>query len=243
MPITQGHGNPTWCRDETILALDVLLQSLPGVPGKESNEVHELSGLLRLLRIHPQAARTDRFRNAAGVYLKLQNLYSLHPAATDRKGLKVSRNDQEIWEEFHERPDELHRLAEAIRLEVAEDTEAPLDPGNLDEDEASYEGRVLWRRHRTRERNRTLRGKKLTEARGSGGIKCEACGLSPRVGTSEEVEEAVFEVHHVLPLCETGIRPTRLEDVAVLCANCHRRLHALARVERRFIPVEALPPQ
>ncbi|WP_405847976.1 HNH endonuclease [Streptomyces niveus] len=34
-----------------------------------------------------------------------------------------------------------------------------------------------------------------------------------------------IEVHHLLPLHVAGPRETRLEDLALLCANCHRMCH------------------
>jgi Rad3-related DNA helicase len=50
------------------------------------------------------------------------------------------------------------------------------------------------------------------------GCRCMACGFAPRV-------EAQLEVHHLDPIAE-GERRTRLEDVVVLCANCHRFAHS-----------------
>jgi predicted HNH restriction endonuclease len=50
------------------------------------------------------------------------------------------------------------------------------------------------------------------------GKKCMACDFIPQV-------DAQLDVHHLDPITE-GQRKTRLEDVAVLCANCHRLAHA-----------------
>ena len=38
MAVTQGHGNPNWTRDETILALDLFLQLDGNVPSPKSKE-------------------------------------------------------------------------------------------------------------------------------------------------------------------------------------------------------------
>jgi len=57
-----------------------------------------------------------------------------------------------------------------------------------------------------------------------GSLACEACGFDFGREFTPSVEYA--EVHHVLPLADVvGSRPTRLEDLAVLCANCHRVAH------------------
>ncbi|MGJ3559785.1 HNH endonuclease [Streptomyces sp. INA 01156] len=34
-----------------------------------------------------------------------------------------------------------------------------------------------------------------------------------------------MEVHHVTPLYVSGVRKTTLDDLACLCANCHRMCH------------------
>jgi len=35
-----------------------------------------------------------------------------------------------------------------------------------------------------------------------------------------------MECHHTLPLSELGEeRPTRIDEVALVCANCHRMIH------------------
>jgi 5-methylcytosine-specific restriction enzyme A len=45
------------------------------------------------------------------------------------------------------------------------------------------------------------------------------------------------ECHHTLPLSEAAfVRKTRLRDLAIVCANCHRMLHR----GRPRISVEAL---
>ena len=50
------------------------------------------------------------------------------------------------------------------------------------------------------------------------GRKCMACGFVPKV-------DSQLDVHHRDPIAE-GQRRTRIEDVMVLCANCHRLAHA-----------------
>lgn len=50
------------------------------------------------------------------------------------------------------------------------------------------------------------------------GKACMACGFKPRTDNQ-------LDVHHLFPVAQ-GERLTRLEDVAVLCANCHRLAHS-----------------
>jgi 5-methylcytosine-specific restriction protein A len=77
-----------------------------------------------------------------------------------------------------------------------------------------------------RERDRALVFLKREVARGADGhLRCEACGFATQdvfAGLAGEV----CEVHHRLPLADaTGTVVTHLEDLAVLCANCHRAIH------------------
>lgn len=51
------------------------------------------------------------------------------------------------------------------------------------------------------------------------GSKCMVCCFTPRV-------DSQLDVHHLDPIAE-GLRKTRLEDLAVLCANCHRLAHSI----------------
>ena len=50
------------------------------------------------------------------------------------------------------------------------------------------------------------------------GRKCMSCQFIPRT-------DSQLDVHHLDPIAE-GQRQTRLEDVVVLCANCHRLAHS-----------------
>lgn len=50
------------------------------------------------------------------------------------------------------------------------------------------------------------------------GRKCMACGFVPKI-------DAQLDVHHLNPIAK-GQRRTKIEDVVVLCANCHRLAHS-----------------
>ncbi|CAN7661058.1 HNH endonuclease [Devosia sp. LjRoot16] len=38
-----------------------------------------------------------------------------------------------------------------------------------------------------------------------------------------------FEAHHVTSVADAGERKTKVTDLALLCATCHRLLHIIAR--------------
>jgi 5-methylcytosine-specific restriction protein A len=55
----------------------------------------------------------------------------------------------------------------------------------------------------------------------------------------EGFDEAAFEAHHLLPLALLAEgRKTKLEDVALLCANCHRLIHRAIATEGRWLTLD-----
>ena len=65
------------------------------------------------------------------------------------------------------------------------------------------------------ERDPTVRKKALSHY----GHDCMACGFK-----ANHISQ--IDVHHLFPLSEGGERLTRITDVAVLCATCHRLAHS-----------------
>jgi 5-methylcytosine-specific restriction protein A len=61
MAITQGHGNPNWSRDETIIALDLYFDCGGSIPSSSDQRVIKVSKLLKALPYHDQAARKPSF--------------------------------------------------------------------------------------------------------------------------------------------------------------------------------------
>jgi len=87
---------------------------------------------------------------------------------------------------------------------------------------AVNEGQRRLVRHLQRERKRTIVRMKKKQA---ASLDCEVCGFSfGRVYGTCVVD--FCEVHHLVPLSEAvdGTK-TRMEDLAIVCANCHRVIH------------------
>ncbi len=87
---------------------------------------------------------------------------------------------------------------------------------------AATEGRRRLVLHLQRERNQTVvRNKKKQAA----SLDCEVCGFSFRRAYGSAASD-YCEVHHLLPLSDVEhSTQTRIEDLAILCANCHRVVH------------------
>ena len=211
--------NPDWADDELILALDLYRRH--GVVDDRDPRAVEMSELLNSLPIHTTRPDIERFRNPNGVSLKLANFAALDP---DYPGLGMRRGGQRdvaIWGRYARQPDELEALALAIRAGAT--SGFPTVPEE-DEDEAE-EGRLLYRRHRAFERDPRLRSRKKARAReATGSLACEVCGFDFETAYGFLGQDFI-ECHHLVALSVTGRRTTRLADLALLCANCHRMAH------------------
>jgi hypothetical protein len=109
--------NPTWSRDELILALDLYLRHRERLPDSDDAEIVELSHTLNSL-FGERANDAALFRNRNGVYMKLANFRSVDPLHTSQGKRGLSRGGNgvaELWEEFSNRGDELKLIASAIR--------------------------------------------------------------------------------------------------------------------------------
>ena len=218
--------NPNWTRDELILALDLYFRVNPLTTSESNPEIVALSELLNKLPIHTDRPDAEHFRNPNGVYMKLCNLLRFDPGYKG-VGLKAGgKLEETIWNEFANDKPRLKTVAEAIR--AAADVpkklwEEATDDSDLDE---AAEGKVLTRLHKVRERNRELvQRKKKKVAEQTGCLACDVCSFDfgRRYG---DLGEGFIECHHTLPLSVSspGER-TRLTDLALVCANCHRMLH------------------
>ena len=228
MAVTHGHGNPNWTRDEVILALDLYFDLDGSVPGPSDARIQQLSSLLRAFPHHALAARKASFRNPDGVAFKLQNLRQV---ATGKGLGNVSRVDREIWNEFGASPQRTKGVAELIRVGV-DLVQAEMANGETDEE--FVEGRIVTDAHLRRERSPRLRKKLIQHRTRNGRLRCDICD-TVATGVPAALKEAMFEGHHVLPLAAGGERVTRLRDMALLCANCHRLLHRAIIQQRRWL--------
>lgn len=99
------------------------------------------------------------------------------------------------------------------------------------------EGRQVWRRHIAYERNQGLVAlAKALFKEAHGALYCEVCGFSFSVYGSRGAD--YIEAHHdAVPVSELGEEAvSRVEDLRMVCANCHRMLH----LRRPWLKVEEL---
>lgn len=133
---------------------------------------------------------------------------------------------EDIWNRFgpHFRDASSFNTTGIIRDEIE-----TIDPGL-----SVTEGRLRLITHLARERNRQIINEKKRLATVAGRLHCEACSFS--FGNTFGVD--FIECHHLTPIAQAGVRNTTLDDLALVCSNCHRMLHKL--IDGRFLTIEEL---
>ena len=137
----------------------------------------------------------------------------------------VERIQIEVWNLF--KPYFNHKLKDNLR-----DYQTFFND-ELEQDFSSKEGKELFRQHRIRERDSTLTYRKKQNAIKNGKLKCEVCEFS----FQDIYEQDYIECHHKTPIFK-GERITKLEDLALVCSNCHRMLHR--KIEGEYLSIEQL---
>ena len=222
--------NPNWSRDELILALEHYLKN-PGVshdPGKP--EIEQLSTEINAIASFLGASQSETLRNTNGVSMKLLNFRAHDPDYIAKGQTGLSRGNKmegELWQEFTDNTERLSQVAAIIRAAITEHANGNSQPIEEPELSDAAEGKIITRIHRTRERDKGIvKSKKASFKRKNGRLFCEACAFDFK-DTFGERGEGFIECHHLNPLAfSDGSTRTRLDDLALLCANCHRMVHA-----------------
>lgn len=222
--------SPNWHRDEIILALDLYYSLEPKEMDNKNPKIIQLSEFLNILPIHNARFHNHKFRNPNGVGLKLSNFKAIDPDFTGKGMDRFSKQDKEIFFEFKEKINELKSIANQIKNTVSnnEINQKLYTVTNEDDDEVNCakEGRVIYKLHKLRERGSKLSKKKKEEYfKQNGKLDCEICGFD-FVKKYGEIGKGFMEAHHIIPLSKiNGETQTELNDLALVCANCHRMLH------------------
>lgn len=200
----------SWTWDESVVVLDAYRSGLRR--GKRNPRVVELSKLL--------------CRSPQSIDMKLGNFLYLDE---QRKGLsKGTALDREVWGKFAHDQRLLRSYAGVIQKQARQIQEAgwSTDAEPIDAVAEALEGKILTRYHVFRERNRKLvEAKKKSVLRKSGRLACEACGFDFAEKYGKRGVNFI-ECHHTKPLSDlkSGTR-TNLNDLALVCSNCHRMIH------------------
>ena len=222
--------NPKWHRDEIILALDLYFRIENGQMHSKNVEVIKLSEILNKLPIYINRPDAEKFRNSNGIAIKLGNFMAIDPDYSGKGMTSFSKLDKAVFMEFYKNKEDLHRIASQIK----ETTSSSETLNNLyyipdDEDEENYkvkEGKVIYKLHKSIERNNKINIRKKKEYYiKNGKLDCEVCGFDFHE-IYGKLGDGFIECHHRIPLHVIGNQTeTSLDDLALVCPNCHRMLH------------------
>ncbi|MGZ5051385.1 MAG: HNH endonuclease [Methylobacter sp.] len=97
----------------------------------------------------------------------------------------------------------------------------------IQDDESAFpEGKEKFKQHRYLERDgKIARKAKAQRLAKTGKLECEVCQLD-FAACYGEIGHGFIEAHHKTPVAKLdGIKRTKIEDLALVCSNCHRMLH------------------
>jgi 5-methylcytosine-specific restriction protein A len=218
---------PLWTRDELLVALDYYLSNRDDYFSPSGEGVLELSNKISQVAKPLGLTGSDTLRNTNGVSMKLLN-FRAHDPKHETKGLsRGNRLEQTVWSEFSDDVVALKKVVTLI-LDVTHEGTVEDTPLMSDDELAeAREGQLLTRLHRYRERNAAIvKRKKTSYFEQNGHLCCEACGFDFQSTYGKRGEDYI-ECHHIKPLSELTARQiTKLADLVLLCANCHRMVHA-----------------
>jgi len=222
--------NPKWHRDEIILALNLYFDPNRGPIDKSNPKIVELSNILNKLPLFPDRPDEEKFRNANGVTLKLSNFMPFDPLYRGKGMEGGSKLDKIVFDEFASNREELKSIANQIKL-IADDPVTKEKINHIEDDDMTWkdevvEGQIIYKLHKTRERDRGIvADKKSTAMTENGKLDCEAC-LFDFYRHYGDLGHGFIECHHRTPLNQFKVESkTKLVDLALVCSNCHRMLH------------------
>ncbi|WP_342647391.1 HNH endonuclease [Mucilaginibacter sp. CSA2-8R] len=148
--------------------------------------------------------------------------------------LTLNEIQKEIWNYFQ--PFFSSDLDGLLKSPAINNEEIELDFGLLEGREYEY-----VKTHLSRERNSVIIGLAKSRAfrKSNGRVLCACCDFD-FLRTYGEHGLNFIEAHHIIPI-GTGVeRITRIEDLAMVCANCHRMLHRKIAGTDRYFNVKEL---
>lgn len=109
--------NPIWTRKEMILAADLANKRQWRGVNSSTPGILELSVLLKKADFHPEEQRGGSFRSINSVSMKVNNLIASHPSSTG-VGLRVTKAENDVVQEFVKDPHRMSELAASIRSQI-----------------------------------------------------------------------------------------------------------------------------
>lgn len=237
---------PDWTKEEIILLLDFHFRFRLKTFDQTSTVVKELSETLKYINRENEMSimimKNNSFRSENSVIIKRRAFQEF-----DEKSLKKtshSKLDYRLWLQFHNDLEDLKMTAMSIRSKynipsylknsgflfpICDENYDYLGlntNGKNDILPSGLEGKSKLRIHFSKERNANIiKEKKLWALNKFGKLECEICcfDFNKKYG---EIGKDFIECHHLKPIAQlTKQEITKIEDLALVCSNCHRMLH------------------
>ena len=98
------------------------------------------------------------------------------------------------------------------------------------------EGKYRYVLHKRRERSSALRKAKIKHfLTANEFIHCELCRVNLNEKYPRSLSEGYIEVHHIKPISTLAEHtPTHIDDLILLCPNCHRMVHRTKDAEKNL---------
>lgn len=113
-----------------------------------------------------------------------------------------------------------------IKVNLYENIPSIDDEKNDFEDYEAEEGkeRTIFKLHKFKERDPKIIRKAKEKAKKENRLYCEVCLFNFEI-QYPDLGNGFIECHHRQPISSGNIRKTKIDDLAIVCANCHRMLH------------------
>lgn len=179
----------------------------------------------------PQKLKSNSYihqKNKIDYYLIEANFADAHLIPVNDRTLLIPRavkggiGQSNVW--YAQAP-EARSLVSSVQKYIESNTFLDGFP-DVDEDTIGKEGNPRFKTHLIRERNiKIVKEKKKIIFAQTGKLECEVCAFNFE-NTYGVIGNDFCEVHHLIPLHQAdGLIETKLEDLAIVCSNCHRMLH------------------
>jgi len=224
--------NIKWSKEELILALAFYHKKNPlhiSVTNPELLHLCQLINKVNEICYNIGLYKYPVIRTPNSVYMKLCNFLRLDPNYNGVGLSKGSKLEEEVWENFSGDSEFLFKVETSI-VKIVQNYDKYT--GNKrqsiknDHENGIREGSLLFHVHKSYERAHKITVEKKSEALAkSGKLECEICGFCFE-DVYGEMGKGYIECHHIIPLSRYGQEKlTKLDDLILVCANCHRMLH------------------
>lgn len=185
--------------------------------------------VFRDLQLIPRPSRTHRISNISEyrIVASVENAHLVPALERDfliPRRVKGGIGQSNVW--YADRPESAALVADVIKY-VKYGVRTSRLP-DVDAESSAIEGNPRFVAHLRRERSPSLAGKKKESVLAvDGKLCCEACGFDFETKYGRH-GNGFCEVHHLKPISQMDKgEVTTLDDLAVVCSNCHRILHRI----------------